>query len=53
MLTNLHTKAAFAEGGISRDLHVSKEVAILGVSIYAVGLGELILYAVVTLTTRS
>ena len=34
-------KAAFAEEGIMRDLHVSQEVAILGVSLFVLGLGEL------------
>ncbi len=32
-------QAAFAEGGISRQFHVSKEVAILGVSLFVLGLG--------------
>lgn len=32
-------QAAFAEGGVSRDFHVSKEVAILGVSLSIGGIG--------------
>ncbi|KAI0684802.1 major facilitator superfamily domain-containing protein, partial [Cytidiella melzeri] len=32
--------AGFAETGISRDLHVGEEVAILGISLYVLGLGE-------------
>ena len=32
-------QAAFAEGGVARDLHVSKEVAILGVSMSIGGIG--------------
>ncbi|KAJ3536252.1 hypothetical protein NM688_g6864 [Phlebia brevispora] len=31
--------ASFAEAGISRDLHVSEEVAILGISLFVLGLG--------------
>ncbi|KAJ3544006.1 hypothetical protein NM688_g5793 [Phlebia brevispora] len=31
--------AAFAETGVSRDLHVGSEVAILGVSLFVIGLG--------------
>ena len=32
-------QAAFAEGGVSRQFQVSKEVAILGVSLFVLGLG--------------
>jgi hypothetical protein len=32
-------QAAFVEGGISRQFHVSEEVAILGVSLFVLGLG--------------
>ncbi len=32
-------QAAFAEGGIGRQFHVSKEVTILGVSLFVLGLG--------------
>jgi hypothetical protein len=32
-------QAAFAEGGVSRQFHVSKEVTILGVSLFVLGLG--------------
>jgi hypothetical protein len=32
-------QAALAEGGISRQFHVSKEVTILGVSLFVLGLG--------------
>lgn len=37
-------QAAFAETGVSRDLHVGSEVAILGVSMFVLGLGMLRLY---------
>ena len=37
---NRSTQAALAERGISRDLHVSSEVTILGVSLFVLGLGE-------------
>ena len=37
---NLQTQAAFAEGGIVREFHVGKEVAVLGVSLYVFGLGK-------------
>ena len=33
------TQAAFAEGGISTQFRISKEVAILGVSLFVLGLG--------------
>lgn len=39
MLTRGALQAAFAEGGVSRDFHVSKEVSILGVSLFVLGLG--------------
>lgn len=33
-------QAGFAEAGVSRDLHVGQEVAILGISLYVLGLGN-------------
>lgn len=33
-------QAGFTENGISSDLHVGREVAILGISLYVLGLGE-------------
>ena len=33
-------QAGFTETGITKDLHVGKEVAILGISLYVLGLGE-------------
>jgi MFS family permease len=35
----LHGKAAFAEVPVAREFHVGKEVAILGVSLFVLGLG--------------
>lgn len=36
----LGQKAAFTEAGVARDFHVSKEVSILGVSLFVQGLGN-------------
>lgn len=38
-VTCASSMAAFAEGGVSRQFHVSKEVTILGVSLFVLGLG--------------
>ena len=38
-LTRAAFQAAFAEEGISRQFHISKEVTILGVSLFVLGLG--------------
>lgn len=35
-----NVQAGFTENGISSDLHVGREVAILGISLYVLGLGE-------------
>ena len=45
-IAHIHTisQAAFAETGVSRDLRVGSEVAILGVSMFVLGLGMLRLY---------
>ena len=33
-------QAAYADDGISRDFHVGSEVAILGVTVFLLGLGK-------------
>lgn len=33
-------QAAFAEAGVSHDLHVGKEVSILGITLFVLGLGK-------------
>ncbi|KAA1470849.1 MFS general substrate transporter [Dentipellis sp. KUC8613] len=38
-VTCASSAASFTEGGISRDFHVGKEVAILGISLFVMGLG--------------
>jgi hypothetical protein len=35
----VHDKAAFVEAPVAREFHVGKEVAILGVSLFVLGLG--------------
>lgn len=39
-LTISQQQAGFAETGIGQDLHVGEEVAILGISLFVLGLGE-------------
>jgi MFS family permease len=38
-LTNDSGQASFSEAPIAREFHVSKEVTILGISLYVLGLG--------------